>query len=168
VMCPRASARAIRRTSSSCHSAASRCEPIARWNKQGLLSGTGEIFLPQEQNYSETLPILVGPDGKQMMMLGYFNEINRLLQPLHVKISSLELTSYLSWKLILENGIVLQMGHKDVLTRLNHFVKVYPKIIGDHAVDVDYIDLRYPNGIAVRWKTEGVGSDFTHSRKTKP
>ena len=56
--------------------------------------------------------------------------MNRLLTPLHAKISYLELTPYLTWKLTLDNGITLQIGHKDILTRLNHFVKVYPKIMG--------------------------------------
>jgi cell division protein FtsQ len=88
-----------------------------------------------------------------MFMLKYFNDINRLFAPLHAKISYLELTPYLTWKLRLNNGITMQMGHKDILTRLGHFVKVYPKIVGARAIDVDYIDLRYPNGLAVRWKT---------------
>ena len=88
-----------------------------------------------------------------VMMLQYFNEINRLLAPMHAKISYLEMTPYLSWKLTLNNGITLRIGHKDILTRLIHFVKVYPKIVGDKSADVDYVDLRYPNGVAVRWKT---------------
>ena len=87
------------------------------------------------------------------MMLQYFYEINRLLKPLHAKISYLELTPYLTWKFKMNNGIMMQIGHKDILTRLNHFVKVYPKIVGDRAVDVEYIDLRYSNGVAVRWRT---------------
>jgi cell division septal protein FtsQ len=33
-------------------------------------------------------------------------------------------------------------------------VKVYPKIVGMHESDVEYIDLRYSNGIAVKWKGE--------------
>jgi cell division septal protein FtsQ len=39
------------------------------------------------------------------------------------------------------------------LTRLSHFVKVYPKIIGERAAQVEYIDLRYQDGLAIRWKT---------------
>lgn len=125
----------------------------AEWNAASLLSRSGELFSPKYETYPVHLPKFVGPDGKQILMLQYFNDINRLLMPLHAKISYLELTPYLTWKLILDNGITLQTGHKDVLTRLNHFVKVYPKIVGSRAADVDYIDLRYSNGVAVRWKT---------------
>ncbi len=125
---------------------------IARWNDNSLLSHNGQLFSPKQETYPPNLPRFVGPSGKQMLMLTHYNQINRLLSPLHAKIAYLELTPYLTWKLTLDNGITLQMGHKDILTRLSHFVKVYPKIVGKRAAAVEYIDLRYPNGMAVRWK----------------
>jgi cell division protein FtsQ len=125
---------------------------IARWNDESLLSESGELFMPAQATYPTALPHFFGPEGKQILMLQYFYEINRLLAPLHAKISYLELSPYASWKATLDNGITLQMGHKDILDRLGQFVKVYPKIVGGHSADVQYIDLRYPNGIAVRWK----------------
>lgn len=126
--------------------------PVARWNQEALLSDAGELFTPSEESFTELLPKFIGPAGKQIMMLDLYHQINRLLQPLHAKISYLELTPYYTWKVILNNGIALQIGHKDVLTRLDHFVKVYPKIVGDRSADVEYVDLRYPNGVAIQWK----------------
>src|SRR3990167_10454798 len=125
---------------------------LGLWNDRNLLSDAGELFFPDQETYPDFLPRLIGPDGMQMEMIHYFKAIDQLLKPIHVKIASLELTSASAWKVILTNGIILYIGHKDVLTRLSHFVKVYPKIIGDHAIDVEYIDLRYSNGVAVRWK----------------
>jgi cell division protein FtsQ len=125
---------------------------VALWNDNTLLSDAGELFTPQPETYPGSLPRLYGPDGKQIVMLQTYQDMNRLLQPLHAKISHLELTPYFAWKITLDNGITMQIGHKDILTRLDHFVKVYPKIVGDRVADVDYIDLRYPNGVAVRWK----------------
>jgi len=125
---------------------------IAKWNEQNLLSSAGELFSPVAETYPNNLPQFSGPDGKHMVMLQNYDEMNRILYPLHAKISYLELTPYLTWKLKLDNGIVLRMGHKDILTRLSHFVKVYPKIVGERTTDVDYVDLRYSNGVAVRWK----------------
>lgn len=129
---------------------------IARWNAEHLLSDNGEIFTPNANTYPRTLPQFVGPQGQQMVMLRYFLQINRLLSPLHVKIVYFELTPYLSLNFILDNGITLRLGHKDILTRLGQFVKVYPKIVRDHEANVDYIDLRYPNGIAVKWRSTEV------------
>jgi cell division protein FtsQ len=127
--------------------------PIARWNDKALLSQGGELFTPTQNTYPGRLPIFMGPEGKQILMMQYYEEINRLLTPIHAKVSYLEMTPYATWKLTLDNGITLQIGHKDILTRFSHFVKVYPKIIGDRVGDVEYVDLRYSNGMAVRWKT---------------
>lgn len=126
--------------------------PIARWNTASLISQNGDLFSPKQETYPAHLPQFVGPDGQQTMMLECFHEMNRALQPLHAKISYLEMTPFFTWKLKLDNGISMQIGHKDILTRLTHFVKVYPKIVGSRSKDVEYIDLRYPNGVAVRWK----------------
>lgn len=128
-------------------------QAIANWNNEGLVSENGEVFSPKHETYPNNLPQFAGPQGKQLEMLKQFKQMNRILTPLHAKISYLELTPYATWKLKLDNGISMQVGHKDILTRLDHFVKVYPKIVGDQAALVDYIDLRYPNGVAVRWKT---------------
>lgn len=127
--------------------------PVARFNQESLLSEGGELFSPKLTTYPENLPKFVGPNGQQVVMLDYFYQINRILAPLRAKISYLELTPYFTWKLTLDNGISLQMGHKDILMRLDHFVKVYPKIVGSRSADVDYVDLRYPRGLAVRWKS---------------
>lgn len=125
---------------------------VALWGDGSLLSAAGDIFAPKQETFPEDLPKFIGPAGKHVMMLEYYDKMDRLFTPLHVKISELELTSYLTWRMRLSNGITLQLGHKDILTQLTHFVKVYPKIVGLHAADVDYIDLRYPNGMAVKWK----------------
>ena len=127
-------------------------QAVAIWNGNMLVSETGNIFEPDKATYPNNLPHFYAPIGKQIIVLQFYNDINRLLLPLHVKISQLEMTSFLSWKLKLDNGITVQAGQKDILQRMAHLVRVYPTIVGVRAGDVDYIDLRYPNGVAVRWK----------------
>ncbi|MHB1947500.1 MAG: cell division protein FtsQ/DivIB [Gammaproteobacteria bacterium] len=127
--------------------------PTARWNNTSLLSNNGEIFSPDVKSYPSHLPLFVGPEGKHIHMLQYYKKLSSLLTPLHFKIARFELTPERTWRLTLDNGVKLSVGYKDVLTRMNHFVKVYPKIIGNRVADVDYVDLRYSNGLAVRWKT---------------
>jgi cell division protein FtsQ len=128
-------------------------EPIAKWNRQSVLSKTGDIFNPPYDSYSNHLPHLVGPIGKQLTLLQNFNQMNRMLEPIHARINYLELSPFYTWTAILDNGIKMQMGHNDILNRFEQFVKVYGKIVGSKANDVEYIDLRYSNGIAVRWKS---------------
>jgi cell division protein FtsQ len=125
--------------------------PFARWNNTALLSDSGELFSANMEE-TESLPRFVGPDGEHIHMLDYYKKINSILLPLHIKISRLELTAS-TWKLTFDNGIKLDVGYRDVLTHIGHFVKVYPKIVGNRAADVEYVDLRYPNGLAIRWKS---------------
>ncbi len=128
-------------------------QAVARWNENSLLSSTGELFNPDKITYPEGLPFFIGPDGQQIFMLDFYGKINSLLQPLNLKITRLTLSPYLSWDLEFTNGMKVRLGYKDILTRVSHFVKVYQKIVGKRAAEVDYVDLRYPNGLAVRWKT---------------
>lgn len=127
-------------------------QAVAKWNGKTLLSSEGDLFSPKPDTVPVHLPLFVGPEGKQVLMLSYFNEMNRILTPLHAKISYLEMTPFLVWKIRLDNGMMMHVGYKDILTRLEHFVKVYPKIVGSRANDVEYIDLRYSNGMAIRWR----------------
>ncbi len=127
--------------------------PVAHWNSASLLSSNGEIFIPVEASVIEELPHFYGPEGKQIFMMEYYKKINSALMPLHIKIARLELTPTHLWNITLNNGIKLTVTHKDFLTRFSHFVKVYPKVVGDRVSDIDYVDLRYPNGLAIRWKS---------------
>lgn len=127
--------------------------PIAHWRDGQLLSANGDLFSPGGYASPANLPQFIGPEGSQGTLLQFFNDFNRELLSLHAKITTLELTPYQLWRLTLDSGIHLQLGHKNILTHLGQFVKVYPQIIGDKAKDVEYVDLRYPNGMAVKWKT---------------
>lgn len=128
--------------------------PVAFWHGGSLLSSNGDLFDPGQYDSPSDLPEFIGPDGMQGTMLQYFNDFNRELSPLHVKITQLEMTPYHMWRLKLSTGISLRLGRKNVLTRLGQFVKVYPKIIGDKTKDVEYVDLRYANGMAIQWKND--------------
>ncbi len=127
-------------------------KPIARWNHASLLTTAGEIFSPHQDSHPIDLPLFIGPEGEHMQVLSYYLKMTTLLKPLQFKIISLELKPQLTWQVILSNGIKLNIGYKDVLTRISHFVKVYPHVVGNRSKDVDYVDLRYNNGFAVRWK----------------
>lgn len=128
-------------------------EPFACWNNSNLLSTNGEIFNPELSSYPKGLPELIGPDGQQIQMLQFYKKLTSILAPLHFKIARFELAPEFVWNLTLENGIKMTAGYKDILTHMNHFVKVYPKIVGDRGSEIEYIDLRYTHGLAVRWKT---------------
>lgn len=127
--------------------------PVAFWNEASVLSSGGDLFIPEAGSEPDHLPKFFGPDGKQIYMMQYYNKISTILIPLHFKIVRLELTPTHLWNLTLNNGMKLTANNKDFLTRFSHFVKVYPRIIGSRANNIDNVDLRYPSGLAVKWKS---------------
>lgn len=127
--------------------------PLARWNDDKVLSTAGQLFSPARDTYPTDIPQFVGPEGMQLKMLENYIQVNKALAPLHFKITEFEVSPAHVWSLTLNNGIKVNIGHKDILTRVSDFVKVYSKIIGSRASEVSSVDLRYSNGLAVRWKT---------------
>jgi cell division protein FtsQ len=127
--------------------------PFALWNNEKLLSTSGQLFTPSRESFPVGLPEFVGPEGAQLKMMENYSKINKILAPLHFKMTRFEWSPAHVWSLTLNNGIKVNIGHKDILTRVDDFVKVYPKIIGNRASEVNSVDLRYSNGLAVRWKT---------------
>jgi cell division protein FtsQ len=126
---------------------------LARWNDDKLLSTAGQLFSPAHETYPSDLPQFVGPEGMQLKMMENYRQVSRIFAPLHFKITQFEVSPAHVWSLMLNNGIKVNIGHKDILTRVSDFVKVYSKIIGTRANEVSSVDLRYSNGLAVRWKT---------------
>jgi cell division protein FtsQ len=127
--------------------------PLARWNEEKLLSTSGQLFSPAHNTYPIELPQFIGPEGAQLKMMENYLKVSKALASLHFKMIRFELSPAHIWSCTLNNGIKVNIGHKDILTRVNDFVKVYPKIIGNRANEVNSVDLRYSNGLAVHWKT---------------
>jgi len=50
------------------------------------------------------------------------------------------------------NDITVSLGHEDLLDRVERFSKVYRAVIEKRLDEVDHIDARYRNGIAVNWR----------------
>jgi len=127
--------------------------PFALWNNEQLLSTSGQLFSPARNTFPTDLPHFMGPEGAQLKMMENYAKVSKIMTPLHLKMTRFELSPAHVWSLTLDNGIKVNIGHKDILTRVGDFVKVYPKIIGNRANEVNSVDLRYSNGLAVRWKT---------------
>jgi cell division protein FtsQ len=129
--------------------------PLARWGspeESRLVNTHGEGF---EGHTERALPFFSGPAGSERMVAARYAEYRTLLQPLGVELSHVMLSERFAWQLRLENGLVLQLGRDaprdSASERLARFVRAYPatlaRLEGRPSLRVD---LRYPNGFAVR------------------
>ena len=126
-------------------------KPLARWSGGGLVNERGELFFPKDMTGLDDLVVFEGDRSAVVNMARRYREIAHQLGPVHVGLSSVTLTSRRSWELGLDNGISVMLGRNETETRLRRFVRFYPGLSAKLA-DVVRIDMRYPNGFAVKWR----------------
>ena len=127
-------------------------KPVAIWGKAGLLDRHLKLFTPDLKSFPPNLPKLSGPKNKMRAVYKRYREINHDLIPLHLYITHLNLSERYAWKMKLSNNMIVLLGANHADARLKRFIQVYPQLIGDKGGNVTRVDLRYPSGIAVRWK----------------
>ena len=61
--------------------------------------------------------------------------------------------------------LVVMLGADSLRERMQRFLVAWSRLLEQRAASVDYVDLRYGNGIAVRWRAGDAGhSDTQHAR----
>lgn len=122
---------------------------LARWGAGGLVNTYGERFPGRSD---ETLPTFVGPDGHETELTLRYGGFKALLAPLDVRPERVVLSQRLAWQLRLSNGLHVMLGRDgdQAEERLRRFVGAYGATLGAMQRKHEYVDLRYPNGFALR------------------
>ena len=139
-------------------------KPMARWGegRGELVNSYGEVFsaLPSGQEL-QALPMLFGPQGTSPEVLKRYGDFIEAFSPVSEKPVQVVLSPRLAWQLKLNNGMLVEMGREQpkapVGVRLQRFIEVYPETIAKRPVRPTVVDLRYPNGFAMRSPGEGKG-----------
>lgn len=126
--------------------------PVARWGERGLLNHQGDIFWPELKAEYANLPRLIGPSHETVRIMQQFHDLNSLFARFGLHLSGLELESRGAWHLELDNGMKVVAGREDLMPRLRRFIQVYETQLADKVDQIEEVDIRYTNGVAVRWK----------------
>lgn len=130
----------------------------ARWrSSEGetrLVNSHGEVFAAAWAEGPAALPLFGGPEGSAASMLARYREFAGLLAPLGRSSRTMTLTARQAWQLRLDNELTLQLGRDQaehpLQERLQRFVATYPEIRARANAPITAIDMRYPNGFALR------------------
>lgn len=128
--------------------------PVARWGNRGLLNHQGDIFWPDRTTAYQNLPVLVGPSHDTVRIMQQFRDLNALFLRSGIRLAGLELESRGAWTLTLDNGIRVVAGRDDLMPRLRRFIQVYEAQLASQLDLIRSVDIRYTNGVAVKWKVE--------------
>lgn len=124
-------------------------EPVARWEGGGLLDSEGRAFdAPTDEHF----PVFSGAAGARKIMVDEYNRFRAILEPTGLKIDRLDYGQRAARTLTLDNGFVLRLGRLDAENRLRRFVLAWHEVLHSRADSVRYVDLRYKDGFAVRYR----------------
>jgi len=120
---------------------------LARWRDIALVNTYGEVF---EAATDETLPVLAGPDGTSAELVDRYAAFAQALVPVAKRPVQVVLSERRAWQVKLDSGDVLELGREQMDERVQRFVHAYARTLGQLPTRPYRIDLRYPNGFAVR------------------
>ncbi len=135
----------------------------ARWQQaegaeSRLVNRQGEVFAAAS---NAELPLFVGPEGSAAAMLERYRELGPLLDPIGRLPRSLALSARQAWQVRLDDGLLLDLGRDQAKSRVNERLQRFATVYGQAAerlrARADVIDLRYPNGFAMRVARAGEG-----------
>ena len=122
-------------------------QPFARWGAAALVNNHGEVF---HAAYEGPLPLFVGPEGAAREIAIQYRYFRRSLAALGETPVEVRVSARRAWQLKLESGLTLALGRENIEARLARFVATQPRAAAVLGRRVDYVDLRYTNGYAVR------------------
>jgi cell division protein FtsQ len=123
---------------------------FAYWGETALVNTNGEVFHAITDN--AFLPVFTGPDKSSQLIMRQYHIFNKLLQSTGYSIVEIALTPRHAWHIRLNTGTWLKLGKKQMKHRLKRYVAAHTQHnenLQEYANSA-YIDLRYPNGFAVR------------------
>jgi cell division protein FtsQ len=120
---------------------------LARWGDEALIDTHGQIFTAASD---ERLAVLTGPDTAPREVAEHYVRFRDTLAPLGKEIAAVDLSERGAWRVRLADGMTLELGRAQVLPRLERFTAAYAASVALMREPPTYVDLRYPNGFAVR------------------
>lgn len=144
-------------------------EVLGTWGEQEgrLVSVDGVVFTANldEAEQEGKLPSLSGPDDSAREVAQRLLELREWLAPVKLAPRALSLSGRYAWTARLDNGIVLNLGRAHdkaaLKARVDRLVSVYPQLASALAGRIEMIDMRYPNGLALRRRAAALADNET-------
>ena len=130
---------------------------VAYWNDDAMISDHGDVFKPDDVQSKRQLPKLNGPEGLHNKMWMFLTIINKDFSSMGFEVVDLKLDDRRAWSFKFLSGnisdeILVKLGRDHAEDRLARFVRVFSNIDKLNLKNTEVIDLRYPNGFAMKIK----------------
>ena len=126
--------------------------PVARWGEQQLLNNVGDYIDVINKDSVSHLPVIFSQAGDTKEIIKIYQLISELLGPVGLRIDKVESDNTGSWTLTVLSDIKIILGRDQLVEKLQRLQSVWMAELSSQEKNINAIDLRYPNGLAVKWK----------------
>jgi len=131
-------------------------QPVAVWNGVRVINRHGELFNPVDQETPAYLVKVSGPEGSHQLLMNHYFATEKLFQEAGLRVASMDINDRRALQIFLTNGVRILLGRvrneDESAEEVQRFVNAYKGALSSRIEDVALVDLRYTNGLAVRWK----------------
>jgi cell division protein FtsQ len=140
-------------------------QPLGTWGEDGrLLSTSGDVFTANLAEAEEDGDLLAfeGPEGSEKEVLARYRDLRDWFAPAHLAPEEVQLSKRYAWKVKLDNGMTVELGREQSRTtlkeRVDRLIGVYPQLVARLQDRIESVDMRYPNGLALKAQGLAFGS----------
>ena len=126
--------------------------PVARWGERQLLNNVGDYIDVINKDSVSHLPVIFSQAGDTKEIIKIYQLISELLGPVGLRIDEVESDNAGSWTLTVLSDIKIILGRDQLVEKLQRLQSVWMAELSSQEKNINAIDLRYPNGLAVKWK----------------
>jgi len=130
---------------------------LGTWGEDGkLLSQKGDVFTANLAEAEDDGDLLEfdGPEGSEAQVVARLAQFRQWFAPLKLEPESLQLSNRYAWTLRMDNGMTVELGRDQgdavLKERVDRLVAVYPQLMQRLQGKIENVDLRYPNGLALK------------------
>ena len=132
---------------------------VAAWGDGGYLNSAGKIV--QLADGAEGVPELATSLSDPRRAMEIYQVLESRVNPAGLSIERLEENSLGEWLITLTGGATVALGNEALIERLERFLLAYRRALSERHDEIAHVDVRYDNGLAVRWKNmESTGTDY--------
>ncbi|MCR4465280.1 cell division protein FtsQ/DivIB [Burkholderia sp. SCN-KJ] len=129
-------------------------KPLGTWGSAQLVSVDGELFTANQGELDRELPAFDGPEGSAKEVVTRYHDFANWFAPLKAAPEEVTLSARYAWTVKLSNGMQVELGKErnseSLHDRSQRLVAAWPAVTERWGNDIEYADLRYPNGFAIR------------------
>lgn len=124
-----------------------------------LINTYGEVFVANTAEAEEDAQLLAleGPPDSEEDVVAKLEIMREWFKPMKVEPLGVALSGRYAWRAKLSNGMVVEFGREQndedraaMEARVKRFVASWPQLTEQWGKQIEYADLRYPNGFAIR------------------